>query len=313
MVMLMTVLRWLREREPSSMLASEKLLNSRTLCMSLSPIPPFLPPPPPFPPFPLPPPLPLLSLTLSPPSFSHPSFSHPPSPFFLSPFPPPPPLPSSCDTPDKSFVLINQKGIDPPSLDMLAKAGIIALRRAKRRNMERFLFYFFILFYFFFFFWDKNINFLIFLTFFFSYFFLLFLFSRLVRCCGGNALNSFDDIQKEDLGWAKECYEHTIGENKYFFVDGVKNPTSCTVLIKVNEEKKKKKKKMVKSHTLPLPLSLSRAPTNTPSHKSRMPSVTVSVLSKTQLKIRRLLLVVVLSRLLSGYYYYYYYYYCCCC
>lgn len=29
------------------------------------------------------------------------------------------------------------QGIDPPSLDMLAKAGIVALRRAKRRNMER--------------------------------------------------------------------------------------------------------------------------------------------------------------------------------
>ncbi|KAF0749295.1 hypothetical protein AaE_007082, partial [Aphanomyces astaci] len=36
-----------------------------------------------------------------------------------------------------SFVIINQKGIDPLSLDMLAKEGILALRRAKRRNMER--------------------------------------------------------------------------------------------------------------------------------------------------------------------------------
>jgi len=34
-------------------------------------------------------------------------------------------------------VLVNQKGIDPQSLDMLAKEGILALRRAKRRNMER--------------------------------------------------------------------------------------------------------------------------------------------------------------------------------
>jgi len=42
-----------------------------------------------------------------------------------------------CDGTDKTFVLINQKGIDPLSLDMLAKEGIIALRRAKRRNMER--------------------------------------------------------------------------------------------------------------------------------------------------------------------------------
>jgi len=38
---------------------------------------------------------------------------------------------------EQGFVLINQKGIDPMSLDMLAKAGIVALRRAKRRNMER--------------------------------------------------------------------------------------------------------------------------------------------------------------------------------
>uniref|UniRef100_A0A1L8EE95 Putative chaperonin complex component tcp-1 zeta subunit cct6 n=1 Tax=Haematobia irritans TaxID=7368 RepID=A0A1L8EE95_HAEIR len=42
-----------------------------------------------------------------------------------------------CDGTDKSFVVINQKGIDPMSLDALAKEGIMALRRAKRRNMER--------------------------------------------------------------------------------------------------------------------------------------------------------------------------------
>lgn len=29
----------------------------------------------------------------------------------------------------KSLVVFNQKGIDPPSLDMLAKDGIFALRR----------------------------------------------------------------------------------------------------------------------------------------------------------------------------------------
>uniref|UniRef100_A0A6P7FCP6 T-complex protein 1 subunit zeta n=1 Tax=Diabrotica virgifera virgifera TaxID=50390 RepID=A0A6P7FCP6_DIAVI len=44
---------------------------------------------------------------------------------------------SLCNGTDKTFVVINQKGIDPMSLDMLAKEGIIALRRAKRRNMER--------------------------------------------------------------------------------------------------------------------------------------------------------------------------------
>merc|ERR1712088_1150099 len=39
------------------------------------------------------------------------------------------------DGPKKTFVIINQKGIDPLSLDALAKEGILALRRAKRRNM----------------------------------------------------------------------------------------------------------------------------------------------------------------------------------
>lgn len=37
----------------------------------------------------------------------------------------------------KHFCVINQKGVDPLSLDMFAKEGILCLRRAKRRNMER--------------------------------------------------------------------------------------------------------------------------------------------------------------------------------
>ncbi|MES1903791.1 MAG: T-complex protein 1 subunit zeta, partial [Paramarteilia canceri] len=40
-------------------------------------------------------------------------------------------------TGSQSFVLLNQAGIDPHSLDILAKNGIIALRRVKRRNLER--------------------------------------------------------------------------------------------------------------------------------------------------------------------------------
>lgn len=40
-------------------------------------------------------------------------------------------------TKGEGFMLYSQQGIDPNSLDMLAKAGIVALRRAKRRNMER--------------------------------------------------------------------------------------------------------------------------------------------------------------------------------
>ncbi|KAI0685190.1 chaperonin-containing T-complex zeta subunit Cct6 [Cytidiella melzeri] len=91
----------------------------------------------------------------------------------------------------KSFVIINQKGIDPLSLDILAKNGIFALRRAKRRNME-----------------------------------------RLQLVCGGTAQNSVDDLTPDVLGWAGLVYEHTLGEEKYTFVEDVKEPKSVTLLIK---------------------------------------------------------------------------------
>lgn len=40
-----------------------------------------------------------------------------------------------CEGTNYNFVIINQKGIDPLSLDLFAHENIIALRRAKRRNM----------------------------------------------------------------------------------------------------------------------------------------------------------------------------------
>ncbi|KAH6913959.1 chaperonin-containing T-complex zeta subunit Cct6 [Coprinopsis sp. MPI-PUGE-AT-0042] len=91
----------------------------------------------------------------------------------------------------KSFVIVNQKGIDPLSLDILAKNGIFALRRAKRRNME-----------------------------------------RLQLVAGGVAQNSVDDLTPDVLGWAGLVYEHTLGEEKYTFVEDVKEPKSVTLLIK---------------------------------------------------------------------------------
>jgi len=91
----------------------------------------------------------------------------------------------------KNFVVINQKGIDPLSLDILAKNGILALRRAKRRNME-----------------------------------------RLQLIAGGVSQNSVDDLTPDILGWAGLVYEHTLGEEKYTFVEDVKDPKSVTLLIK---------------------------------------------------------------------------------
>jgi T-complex protein 1 subunit zeta len=42
-----------------------------------------------------------------------------------------------CDGTNKNFVVVNQKGIDPPSLEILARHNIVGIRRAKRRNGER--------------------------------------------------------------------------------------------------------------------------------------------------------------------------------
>lgn len=52
--------------------------------------------------------------------------------------------------------------------------GIMALRRAKRRNME-----------------------------------------RLSLACGGIAMNSFDDLTEDCLGYAGMVYEHVLGRDNY--------------------------------------------------------------------------------------------------
>jgi T-complex protein 1 subunit zeta len=43
----------------------------------------------------------------------------------------------SVCTNGETFCIINQKGVDPLSLDIFAKEGILCLRRAKRRNLDR--------------------------------------------------------------------------------------------------------------------------------------------------------------------------------
>ena len=59
---------------------------------------------------------------------------------------------------------------------------------------------------------------------------------RLVLACGGEALNSVDSLTPDCLGWAGLVYEHVLGEEKYTFVENVKKPHSCTILIKGIEE-----------------------------------------------------------------------------
>ena len=43
---------------------------------------------------------------------------------------------------------------------------------------------------------------------------------------------SLDELTPECLGHAGEVYEHILGEEKYTFVEHVKNPRSCTILLK---------------------------------------------------------------------------------
>jgi len=90
-----------------------------------------------------------------------------------------------------SFILINQGGIDPISLDALQKNSIVGIRRAKRRNME-----------------------------------------RLPLCCGGYAVNSTKDLALDCLGYAGLVYEHSLGDDKFTFIEEVKNPTSVSIIIK---------------------------------------------------------------------------------
>jgi len=96
-----------------------------------------------------------------------------------------------CEESGNGFVIINEKGIDPGCLSRLAAEGILALRRAKRRNME-----------------------------------------RCSKACGGQCINSVDDLNPKVLGFAKNVYQYNLGEQKYTFIEGVENPFSCTILVK---------------------------------------------------------------------------------
>lgn len=73
----------------------------------------------------------------------------------------------------------------------MARAGIVGIRRAKRRNGE-----------------------------------------RIPLACGGKQINSVEDVEESDLGWAGLVYEQSLGDDKFTFIEGVENPFSCTILIK---------------------------------------------------------------------------------
>jgi T-complex protein 1 subunit zeta len=55
---------------------------------------------------------------------------------------------------------------------------------------------------------------------------------RLTLACGGVALNSFDDLNPDYLGYAGLVYEYTLGEEKFTFIEKCNNPRSVTLLVK---------------------------------------------------------------------------------
>ncbi|GAB1223258.1 hypothetical protein ENUP19_0139G0047 [Entamoeba nuttalli] len=97
---------------------------------------------------------------------------------------------------DVGLLVVNQKGIDQPSLDKLAAAKVMGLRRAKRRNMER-------------------------LT---------------LACGGVALNSFENEIPFECLGHAGHVYETVIGEEKYTFVEECEHPKSCTILIRGSDD-----------------------------------------------------------------------------
>jgi archaeal chaperonin len=88
-------------------------------------------------------------------------------------------------------VVVCQKGIDDIAQHYMAKAGILAVRRAKESDM-----------------------------------------TKLARATGARVVNNFEDLSKDDLGFAALVEERKIEEDKWVFVEGCKNPKAVTILIR---------------------------------------------------------------------------------
>ncbi|MFQ5710424.1 MAG: thermosome subunit beta [Candidatus Geothermarchaeales archaeon] len=96
----------------------------------------------------------------------------------------------------KTDVLLCQKGIDDVAQHLLAKEGILAVRRVKKSDME-----------------------------------------KLERATGGRIVNRPEDLSPDTLGFAGLVEERRVGEDKWVFVEGCKNPKSVTILIRGGTEK----------------------------------------------------------------------------
>ena len=93
-------------------------------------------------------------------------------------------------------VLICQKGIDDVAQHLLAKEGVLCVRRCTESNME-----------------------------------------KLAKATGAKIVMNMDDLTSKDLGHAELVEERKVGEDKWVFVEGCKNPKAMTVLIRGGTKK----------------------------------------------------------------------------
>jgi len=93
-------------------------------------------------------------------------------------------------------VALCQKGIDDVVQHLLAKKGILAVRRVKKSSME-----------------------------------------KLAKATGGKLITEIEEMRPKDLGEAKLVEERKLGEDKWIFVEGCKDPKAITILVRGGTEK----------------------------------------------------------------------------
>ncbi|MEM2896404.1 MAG: thermosome subunit beta [Candidatus Bathyarchaeia archaeon] len=92
--------------------------------------------------------------------------------------------------------VVTQKGIDDLAQFLLAKKGIMAVRRAREKDLE-----------------------------------------KLAKATGGRMVTDLKDLSEKDLGYAKLVEERKLGEDKWTFIEGCKDPKAVTILIRGGSEK----------------------------------------------------------------------------
>jgi thermosome len=93
-------------------------------------------------------------------------------------------------------VLVCQKGIDDVAQHFLAKAGVLAVRRASESNME-----------------------------------------KISKATGAKIVVGLESLTDKDLGYAKLVEERKMGDDKWVFIEGCKNPRALTILVRGGTEK----------------------------------------------------------------------------